>query len=124
MPIYRASDVKGDAEARRAANRKSLDVLAHKIANGSFSALFPEGVSHDAPHLMKLKSGAARLYYRARQLQEPQDKPPVIIPVGLHYDHKQAPRLLVPRSFAQFSCGVSNLVVGACEATLLLESAR
>ncbi len=90
VPIYRASDVKGDAEARRAANRKSLDALAHKVANGSFSALFPEGVSHDAPHLMELKSGAARLYYRARQLQKPEDKPPVIIPVGLHYDHKRA----------------------------------
>lgn len=100
VPIYRASDVKGDAEGRRAANRKSLDALAHKIANGSFSALFPEGVSHDAPHLMELKSGAARLYYRARQLQGPEDKPPVIIPVGLHYDHKRAFRSIALLRFA------------------------
>jgi len=100
VPIYRASDVKGDAAVRRAANRKSLDALAHKIANGSFSALFPEGVSHDAPHLMELKSGAARLYYRARQLQEPQDQPPVIIPVGLYYDHKRAFRSIALVRFA------------------------
>jgi 1-acyl-sn-glycerol-3-phosphate acyltransferase len=90
VPIYRAADVKGDAESRRAANRQSLDALARKIAEGSFSALFPEGVSHDAPHLMELKSGAARLYYRARQLQDAAERPPVIIPVGLHYDKKRA----------------------------------
>jgi glycerol-3-phosphate O-acyltransferase/dihydroxyacetone phosphate acyltransferase len=91
VPIYRASDVTGDDAARREANLTSLDALADKIIDGSLSALFPEGVSHDAPHLMKLKTGAARLYYRARQLAVAQGAagpPPVIIPVGLHYDQK------------------------------------
>lgn len=87
VPIYRAVDAsRGDPAERRAANRKSLDALAGAIADGSFAALFPEGVSHDAPHLAELKTGAARLYYRARMLGE---QTPMIIPVGLHYDRKQ-----------------------------------
>lgn len=90
VPIYRAQDKGGGSEEeRRARNRESLDALARKIAEGSFSALFPEGVSHDDPHLQELKVGAARLFYRAGQLMEPGAPPPVIIPVGLHYDEKE-----------------------------------
>jgi len=93
VPIYRASDNPGDATTRRRANRTSLDALAEKIVGGSFSALFPEGLSHDAPYLMELKTGAARLYYRARQFEAERgdtSAPPVIVPVGLYYDHKHA----------------------------------
>jgi glycerol-3-phosphate O-acyltransferase/dihydroxyacetone phosphate acyltransferase len=90
VPIYRAGDVGGDGsvDSRRAANRKSLEVLAERIAAGSLSALFPEGISHDEPGLQALRSGAARLYYRARQLA-PHAPPPAILLVGLHYDDKQ-----------------------------------
>ncbi|MEM7433688.1 MAG: 1-acyl-sn-glycerol-3-phosphate acyltransferase [Myxococcota bacterium] len=89
VPIYRAVDLKNaDDEARRAANRKSLDALAQAICDGGFAALFPEGVSHDEPFLQELKTGAARLYYRAKQLRHETGEPPVIIPVGLHYDDK------------------------------------
>lgn len=89
VPIYRAADLPNlTADARRGANEKSLSALAEEIARGSFSALFPEGISHDAPHLMELKTGAARLYYQARSMQ-PTDAPAaVIVPVGLHYDDK------------------------------------
>ena len=52
--------------------------------------LFPEGVSHDDPFLQELKTGAARLYYRAKQLCDETGVPPVIVPVGLHYDNKTA----------------------------------
>jgi glycerol-3-phosphate O-acyltransferase / dihydroxyacetone phosphate acyltransferase len=89
VPIYRAADAsEGDPASRRSANRKSLDALAREVARGSFSALFPEGISHDAPHLTEIKRGAARLYYRARQLRG-EGETPVILPVGLHYDKKQ-----------------------------------
>jgi 1-acyl-sn-glycerol-3-phosphate acyltransferase len=88
VPIYRASDLRGaDDEARRKANRESLDALARAVCEGKFAALFPEGVSHDDPFLQELKTGAARLYYRARQLCAGRSAP-VIIPVGLHYDDK------------------------------------
>ena len=86
VPIYRASDQKGMSEEERyQANQRSLAALAEAIADGSFSALFPEGQSHDQPFLTELKTGAARLYYQARAAAE---TTPVIIPVGLHYDRK------------------------------------
>lgn len=88
VPIYRAADIKGGVDARRQANAKSLDALAQQVANGAFSALFPEGISHDNPSLATLKTGVARLYYHARTLTPPDQVPPVIIPVGLHYDKK------------------------------------
>jgi 1-acyl-sn-glycerol-3-phosphate acyltransferase len=89
VPIYRASDLKGgDDETRRKANRESLDALAQAVCDGRFAALFPEGVSHDDPFLQELKTGAARLYYRAQQLCAGSGARPVIIPVGLHYNDK------------------------------------
>jgi 1-acyl-sn-glycerol-3-phosphate acyltransferase len=91
VPIYRAIDMGASSDdARRDANRKSLEALADRVAEGSFSALFPEGVSHDEPGLQELRSGAARLYYRARQLAEAAGAAmPVIVMAGLHYDDKQ-----------------------------------
>ncbi|RME24123.1 MAG: hypothetical protein D6798_11960, partial [Deltaproteobacteria bacterium] len=90
VPIVRPQDDgDGDPEARRRANEAALDALALQVAEGSFSCLFPEGDSHDAPHPIRLRTGAARFYYRARQLQRG-GADPVIIPVGLHYDAKHA----------------------------------
>jgi 1-acyl-sn-glycerol-3-phosphate acyltransferase len=97
VPIYRKEGSPGEMgegpaapeEERRRRNEASLDALADSIAAGSFSALFPEGVSHDAPSLIGLKTGAARLYYRARARTAPGRPLPVLIPVGLHYDHKR-----------------------------------
>jgi 1-acyl-sn-glycerol-3-phosphate acyltransferase len=90
VPIRRAADVQGSVDERRLANKQSLGQLSAAIASGSFAALFPEGVSHDAPHLMDLKTGAARLYYDARSATPPDQPVPVIVPVGLHYDDKRA----------------------------------
>ncbi len=89
VPIYRAADQEAmTAEERRAANDRSLGALADEIAGGSFSALFPEGVSHDRPHLSEIRSGAARLYLQARERTPAGRRPPVIVPVGLHYEDK------------------------------------
>jgi 1-acyl-sn-glycerol-3-phosphate acyltransferase len=91
VPIFRASDLKeADDETRRKGNRQSLDAMAQAVCDGGFAALFPEGVSHDDPFLQELKTGAARLYYRAKQLCDESGVPPVIVPVGLHYDNKTA----------------------------------
>jgi 1-acyl-sn-glycerol-3-phosphate acyltransferase len=91
VPIYRAQDFpKGDADdARREANRKSLDAMSEAIAGGAFTALFPEGMSHDDPSPRVLKTGAARIFYQSL-IQTPADRPPpVLLPVGLHYDEKR-----------------------------------
>ena len=90
VPIYRAMDLKDmSAEDRAQANTRALDALADRVVAGDYSCLFPEGDSHDQSTVTPLKTGAARFYYRARQLAAA-DKPPVIIPVGLHYDQKRA----------------------------------
>ena len=90
VPIYRAvdADAGADAAARREANRRTLAALAREIVAGSFTALFPEGVSHDESGLQELKTGAARLYYQAREATPPGAPLPVILPVGLFYDRK------------------------------------
>jgi 1-acyl-sn-glycerol-3-phosphate acyltransferase len=91
VPIYRASDSEGGSEEeRRAANEKSLGALADAVAGGSFACLFPEGDSHDAPHLIELKTGAARFYFAAVERTATDDPPPVILPVGLFYDRKRS----------------------------------
>ncbi len=88
VPIYRAVDAQGGgSETERAErNRTSLGALTKKLATGELVMLFPEGVSHDAPHLSELKTGAAKLYCEA--LASDPSPAPVILPVGLHYDHK------------------------------------
>lgn len=89
VPIYRAADQAGMSdEARREANARSLAALADELAGGSFSALFPEGQSHDQPFVTEVKSGAARLFLRALDRADEQASMPVVIPVGLHYDRK------------------------------------
>jgi 1-acyl-sn-glycerol-3-phosphate acyltransferase len=87
VPIYRAADG-GDEAERREKNKQSLDALAQAVANGSLAALFPEGVSHDAPKLSELKVGIAKVYYRAAELAGKGAPPPFIVPVGLYYDEK------------------------------------
>ncbi|MFT5144772.1 MAG: glycerol-3-phosphate O-acyltransferase/dihydroxyacetone phosphate acyltransferase [Rhodothermales bacterium] len=100
IPIYRASDESRlSGVERKNANENSLDGLARELAQGSFSALFPEGLSHDLPHLSEIKTGAARLYYRARALNAENSPEPIVIPVGLHYDRKNVFRSRVLVSF-------------------------
>ncbi len=91
VPIYRRKDAKkgSDPEARKAANRGSLDAMARAVADGSYAALFPEGISHDRPDLQELKTGVASLYYRAVELLPEGEPLPAILPVGLHYDRKR-----------------------------------
>lgn len=112
VPIYRRQDLKTmPVEEQRAKNQESLDAMSSRISSGAFTALFPEGVSHDDPCLKQLKTGAARIFDSAHQSDH--QFPPVIIPVGLHYDHKQRfrssvlvnyhPPILIPESIWQLS---------------------
>jgi len=100
VPIYRGEDSgNDDPAARRARNAESLGALASAVADGGFACLFPEGNSHDAPHLLALKTGAAR-FLRQAWHDTPADRPrPVLLPVGLHYQHKQAWRSKVLVAF-------------------------
>lgn len=90
VPIYRAQDLDPTMSeaARREANQKSLDAMAGAVAGGAFTALFPEGLSHDDSSPRTLKPGAARLYYQVLRTIGPDAARPLLLPVGLHYDEK------------------------------------
>jgi 1-acyl-sn-glycerol-3-phosphate acyltransferase len=89
IPVYRRRDFPpGDEGAIREANDRSIEAMAASVSSGSFALLFPEGQSHDEPFPTELRTGAARLYYRARERAAAEGEAPVIVPVGLHYDRK------------------------------------
>jgi hypothetical protein len=63
-------------------NLRTFDACRRLLARGRCIALFPEGFSHNAPKLMPLKTGAARIALGAsvEGLR--------IVPVGLYYTSK------------------------------------
>lgn len=77
IPVYRPQDA--DADVRR--NRETFAAARALLKRGGVLALFPEGISHDAPRLMPLKSGAARIALGAAA-----EGPVTIVPAGLTYE--------------------------------------
>jgi 1-acyl-sn-glycerol-3-phosphate acyltransferase len=75
IPVYRAHE----ADTRQ--NATTFDRCRELLADRGWLALFPEGTSHDAPDLLPLKTGAARI-----ALASPEAR---ILPVGLLYDDKE-----------------------------------
>jgi glycerol-3-phosphate O-acyltransferase / dihydroxyacetone phosphate acyltransferase len=60
VPIARRADHADPGEAS-GRNVVAFDALFSILANGGAVGIFPEGLSHDAPQLAKLKTGAARI---------------------------------------------------------------
>ncbi len=77
IPVYRPQDA--DADVRR--NRETFARARDLLRRGGVLALFPEGISHDAPRLMPLKSGAARIALGAAA-----EGPVTVVPAGLTYE--------------------------------------
>jgi len=77
IPVYRPQDA--DADVRR--NRETFAAARALLKRGGVLALFPEGVSHDEPRLMPLKSGAARIALGAAS-----EGPVTVVPAGLTYE--------------------------------------
>ena len=77
IPVYRPQDA--DADVRR--NRETFAKARDLLRRGGVLALFPEGISHDAPRLMPLKSGAARIALGAAA-----ECPVTLVPAGLTYE--------------------------------------
>lgn len=83
LPVYRRED---GADPRR--NARTMMAARDLLARGGSLALFPEGVSHAAPQLAPMKTGAARIALSARALmhaQDPRAGAVQLVPVGLHY---------------------------------------
>src|SRR5919112_785254 len=78
LPLYRRADAGEDVSQ----NLRTFAECRRLLARGRCIALFPEGFSHNAPKLMPLKTGAARIALGA---SVPGLK---IVPVGLYYTSK------------------------------------
>lgn len=84
LPVYRKLDAGEDVSKNQATFLAAQD----RLRTGGSIALFPEGVSHNSPKLLPLKTGAARIALGA--VSVPTDEPIDlrIVPVGLYYTNK------------------------------------
>jgi 1-acyl-sn-glycerol-3-phosphate acyltransferase len=82
VPVYRPTDPGVDA----AKNAETFARCHDELARGGRLALFPEGVSHDDPHLKPLKTGIARIVIEAERRHGPLGV--AIVPVGLVFEER------------------------------------
>jgi 1-acyl-sn-glycerol-3-phosphate acyltransferase len=82
IPVYRRQDA-GEDTSR---NRETFEKCRALLKRGGTIAICPEGVSHNEPRLLPLKSGAARIALAAAAVGEAFDLK--IVPAGLYYTSK------------------------------------
>lgn len=82
LPVYRRQDPGVDMTGNFATFARCHEALA----GGVNIALFPEGTSHNEPHALPLKTGAARIVLEAEAERGPLGVR--IVPVGLSYEAK------------------------------------
>ena len=83
LPLYRKIDAGEDVSK----NQRTFELCSELLQRGGSIALFPEGISHNSPKLLPMKTGAARIALGAAASREN----PVevkIVPVGLFYTSK------------------------------------
>ena len=105
LPVYRKIDAGADVSK----NQDTFRAAEERLRNGGSIALFPEGVSHNSPKLLPLKTGAARIALGAVSIgDDPIDLR--IVPVGLHYTNKTTFRSEVLLHFGEaFRVGRTEL---------------
>lgn len=67
VPIVRRRD---DPTKTETDNEAVFDRVAKHLATGGNILIFPEGTSHNEPHLLSLRSGAGRMLARARAVSD------------------------------------------------------
>ena len=95
LPVYRKLDAGEDVSK----NQETFRAAEERLRNGGSIALFPEGVSHNSPELLPMKTGAARIALGAVSVGERFDLR--IVPVGLHYTSKTTFRSEVVLHFGE-----------------------
>lgn len=85
LPVYRKMDSGADV----AKNDETFRLAAERLRGGGSIAIFPEGVSHNSPKLLPIKTGAARIALGALAASEGKEPFDLrIVPVGLYYTNK------------------------------------
>lgn len=99
VPLRRAQDARESATTAPtvARNADAFHAVTTALAQGRAILVFPEGISHDAPSLAPLKTGAARMALMAhaggvRGLR--------LVATGLTYEEKERPRSRIVTRFA------------------------
>ncbi|MET0553809.1 MAG: lysophospholipid acyltransferase family protein [Vicinamibacteria bacterium] len=82
VPVYRRQD---DADVSR--NLDTFSRCRQTLADGAAVLLFPEGRSHNHPHQLPLKTGAARIALDTEQRFPGRGL--AVVPVGLTYEDKE-----------------------------------
>src|SRR5688572_33432297 len=82
LPVYRQQDEGSDTPK----NQETFIGARRLLASGATIGICPEGVSHDAPGLKPIKTGAARISLAAVSTGEVSDLK--IVPAGLYYTSK------------------------------------
>jgi hypothetical protein len=82
LPVYRQQDEGSDTRK----NQETFIEARKLLARGGTIGICPEGVSHDAPGLKPIKTGAARISLAAVSTGEVSDL--TIVPAGLYYTSK------------------------------------
>jgi glycerol-3-phosphate O-acyltransferase/dihydroxyacetone phosphate acyltransferase len=82
IPVYRRMD----DPSQLARNEEMFRAVFAALARGDAVAVFPEGVSHDDPRMVPLKTGAARIVLGAFATGCPSCP---VVPVGLVYRHRE-----------------------------------
>src|SRR5687768_6818783 len=105
VPLRRASDERkrlaalggvqeaamvSSEQASQARNADAFRAILDRLENGGAILIFPEGKSHDEPALAPLRTGPARIALQA--VREGRTKALAILPVGLVFEQKDAPR--------------------------------
>jgi 1-acyl-sn-glycerol-3-phosphate acyltransferase len=84
LPLYRRIDAGEDVSK----NQKTFELCRELLMRGGSIALFPEGVSHNSPKLLPMKTGAARIALGAASASGDSPIDVKIVPVGLYYTNK------------------------------------
>ena len=85
LPVYRKVDAGEDLSK----NQETFELSRQLLKRGGSIALFPEGISHNSPKLLPLKTGAARIALGAASVGRNANGLAVyIVPVGLFYTNK------------------------------------
>ena len=79
VPVFRPQDAAENDGRGARANVEILEACSARLRAGEALVLFPEGVSHAAPRLMPLRTGAARIALDA-------GVPVTVLPVGLVFE--------------------------------------
>jgi 1-acyl-sn-glycerol-3-phosphate acyltransferase len=93
VPLVRRSDIEHGVMQDAQRNARAFGALRAVLRRGGAVVIFPEGISHDHPSLAPLKTGAARVALEARD--EAQVGHLHIVPIGLTFERKEAPRTRV-----------------------------